>query len=129
MAAGRRATIDASQEINGVTWYTIKLTEEGVDSFYKKRYSDFHSFDRRARPKSVLLSQVLPKLPERGIIGLRHQFDVGSFNAKRKEGLQKYITALTSNVAGHELKDFLGEGVLQESSSLSTISDSFASAA
>lgn len=106
VSSGAKATIESRQDIDGVTWYRIRLWDGTDETFHQKRYNDFKEFDTQLRAKGTIAAQVLPELPKGGTLGLRHKLDVGTFNEKRQDGLQKWLEALTRNLKLATVQDF-----------------------
>jgi len=107
--SGARATIQSRQDIDGVTWYSIRVWDGTGGCLYHKRYNDFKEFDSRMRAEGSVAAQILPELPSSGTLGLRHKFDVGDFNEKRQEGLQKWLDALTRNFKLSTAQEFFSQ--------------------
>jgi len=102
-----QVTIISTSEINGVMWYTIQVQEGDTQIYCVKRYTDFVILDRKLRAHvnertwgEVHARRVsfIPEMPEAGIFGFRHTFDVGDFNVKRQDGLQKYLDTIVAQI-------------------------------
>jgi len=94
------ASIISSRDMQGTTWYLLRVRECGQERFFLKRYRDFAALDSalRARRWGSQDGHVLPRLPDRGLFGLRHALDIGNFNARRQQRLQEYVSVLVSQV-------------------------------
>jgi len=121
-----RVVLASSRRLRGITFYLFIVREPGnVDRYYMKRYSDFLALDRQLReshaamarpdaPRSIPRSKavVIPKLPPKGALGLRHMWNLGDFNVKRQSGLQRYAEGLVQQIRSiddvSELEEFFG---------------------
>lgn len=94
------ASVISSRDMQGTTWYLLRVRECGQERFFLKRYRDFVALDGalRVAHRSGRGGLALPRLPERGLFGLRHSLDIGNFNAKRQQGLQDYVSSLAAQV-------------------------------
>lgn len=132
-----------SSKQGNTTWYLVRVEEVGPDSvdvrMFFKRYSDFadlhQSLHASARwdfdtassvvmppvtnfllpPRNMMNKSefVLPKLPTKGIFGLRHKLELGSFNANRLAALRNYLATISAQCslsAEPALNDFIGQG-------------------
>jgi len=99
--------IISTKRINRVTWYVIRVRQVGAEIYCMKRYNDFASLDMklRAHANEMTWGQVhvwrvnsIPEMPEAGTFGFRQTFDVGDFNVKRLNGLQKYLDTITAQI-------------------------------
>merc|ERR1712232_913237 len=100
------ARIEAVNDNNTVTWYTIRLKTRDRETIHSKRFKDFQNFDKFLRSKPTL-ARVLPQLPDAGLFGLRHKLGIGDFNEKGKMGLQVFLNALMEHVDHSDLESFL----------------------
>jgi len=105
-----RADIRTSRWVSGVLLYGVEVEDNGCRWTMEKRYSDFKRLDRDLRASSALSRLALP---QKGLFGIRHQLDVGWFNAQRHTGLAAYIRHLTAQVTSVQedpaLAAFLGQ--------------------
>eukprot|EP00930_Biecheleria_cincta_P055499 TRINITY_DN4181_c0_g1_i1.p1 TRINITY_DN4181_c0_g1~~TRINITY_DN4181_c0_g1_i1.p1 ORF type:complete len:606 (+),score=73.73 TRINITY_DN4181_c0_g1_i1:55-1872(+) len=85
-----QAFIVHEEAVDGRTFYSIQVTDNGASWRVSKSYTDFVNLDQQ-----LTLPEKLP-LPEKGSFGLRHMLNLGDFNAKRREALQQYIVHLLS---------------------------------
>lgn len=94
------ASVISSRDMQGTTWYLLRVRECGQERFFLKRYRDFAALDTalRSAHRCGRSTLTLPRLPERGLFGLRHTLDIGRFNLKRQQGLQEYAGALAAQV-------------------------------
>eukprot|EP00929_Paragymnodinium_shiwhaense_P109139 TRINITY_DN7549_c0_g1_i1.p1 TRINITY_DN7549_c0_g1~~TRINITY_DN7549_c0_g1_i1.p1 ORF type:complete len:376 (+),score=40.80 TRINITY_DN7549_c0_g1_i1:131-1258(+) len=95
----------------GVTWYTIRVTETRRQWFVRKRYNDFKQFHAKLKnvssqshslisgsSSSSALVPGVPPLPPTGLFGLRHRLNLFNFNKNRFNGLQAYLNMLVDRV-------------------------------
>jgi len=77
-----------------------------------RRYREFVALDSKLRG---IPGYQRTDLPAKGFLGVRHRFNVGSFNADQRD-LQAYLTKCCSQVSSLDdvpcLKEFLREGVV-----------------
>lgn len=85
------------QDIDGVTWYTLKVVEGGRERLLKKRYNNFIALDEAIRTTAMTKLKVT-EFPDPGVFGFRKKFDVGHFNDRRQDTLQEYLDCITSQV-------------------------------
>lgn len=110
-----KAVIVSSREVDKVTWYLMKIEEGYETRLYMKRYSDFKKLDQQLRQEATPGRKLL-NLPTAGTFGIRHRFNLGDFNTKREQGLQRYLDQLLQQV--HDLSGekvvlhFLGPNAL-----------------
>lgn len=105
------ALISGTKCIRGVTFYVITVSIEDKSWELSKRYSDFVRLDSGLAACGDSTSR--GKLPEKGLIGFRKALNIGSFKAKRLQGLTQYLDelmreAMTSRQTPPHLKAFLG---------------------
>mmetsp|Transcript_15183 Transcript_15183/g.34614 ORF Transcript_15183/g.34614 Transcript_15183/m.34614 type:complete len:279 (+) Transcript_15183:62-898(+) len=88
----------SGRDIDGVTFYLIRVLTEGSELFFTKRYSQFKALDDQLRPLLPHIGKSMPPLPDAGMLGLRHraaQWGFGDFDEKRLEGLRVYVRGLS----------------------------------
>lgn len=80
---------------DGVTWYGVRVREDGERRFLHRRYTDFCALHEELTLACHSASALkLPGLPPAGLIGFRHRLNLGRFNDKRQCGLQHYLEDL-----------------------------------
>lgn len=108
------ARIMSYRDIKGTQWYLVHVYGGGHEWFCGRRFTDFVRLDEalHSGPGEVKL----PKLPEKGTLGIRHMLDVGGFNEKRMEGLRNYLDVLFEQVSSTSdrpgLTDFFRGGLI-----------------
>jgi len=96
-AGGVQMHLVSGRDIDGVTFYLIRVMNEGSELFFTKRYSHFKVLDDQLRPMLPHMGKSLPPLPDAGLLGLRHraaQWGFGDFDEKRLESLRTYVRGL-----------------------------------
>lgn len=95
--------------IGGHTEYELDVCEGIHQWSVQRRYSQF--IDLNERLKAVPGFQTY-ELPPKGMFGLRHACNIGNFNQKRQEGLNKYLSEIVSQASSladvPALAEFLG---------------------
>lgn len=95
-----QCSIVSSEVVEGRTAYTISVEREGRQrALVRRHYTDFLALDKEETVQG-LLPESRPTLPPKGRLGLRHRLDLGSFNEKRRKGLQQYLEQLLQTEAG-----------------------------
>jgi len=98
-----------TEDIDGVTWYCIKVVDQCEQRLFKKRYNDFKRLDQNLRKHGAL---DVPDLPEPGMFGLRNRLRVQNFSRRRRHELERYLMCLLSQVdsiaADPDLDEFIG---------------------
>mmetsp|Transcript_2238 Transcript_2238/g.4707 ORF Transcript_2238/g.4707 Transcript_2238/m.4707 type:complete len:310 (+) Transcript_2238:59-988(+) len=90
--------IISGRDLDGVTFYLLRVSDKGGQYFFTKRYSQFKAFDDRLRQLLPYIQKEMPPLPDAGLLGLRHraaQWGFGDFNEKRLEALRVYVRGLS----------------------------------
>ncbi|CAK0799823.1 unnamed protein product, partial [Prorocentrum cordatum] len=89
--------IKSRQDLNGITWYEVQVTEGSEERSYLKRYSDFRRLHEQLLADKAKV-QEMPQLPTKGVLGVRHKLNLGNFNDKRQEDLQEYLRKLLAQL-------------------------------
>lgn len=98
LAMGVKVVVVDHEECEGVTWYNLKVEENGRSWAAKRRYNQFVALEETLEAEYGRQLQRLP-LPVKGALGLRHMANIGDFNQERQRGLQLYLEKLVSEVA------------------------------
>lgn len=103
-----QAHIEGTSILRGTTYYHIKVSKEKAEWVVLRRYNDFLALDASLSSAGGV-SQIA--LPEKGMFGFRHAWNIGSFNEQRRQTLEHYLMflvrqaeCLTSN---SHIADFL----------------------
>eukprot|EP00928_Gymnodinium_smaydae_P049220 TRINITY_DN33012_c0_g1_i1.p1 TRINITY_DN33012_c0_g1~~TRINITY_DN33012_c0_g1_i1.p1 ORF type:complete len:358 (+),score=63.23 TRINITY_DN33012_c0_g1_i1:85-1158(+) len=86
--------IDAAYT-DSVIYYCVKVTVEREQWLVWRRYSDFWQLDSRLAAEGRLTRAHLPK---KGLLGIRHYFNLGKFNEDRRSCLNVYVEELAKQV-------------------------------
>lgn len=117
-----RICLVSTRHFNDVTWYLFQVKEEGNETYFAKRYSEFHRLDRALRraqwhggggPLSYI---IIPELPGRAPLGFIGALQLDGFYERRQEGLQRYAESIVAQVESLEevpaLQAFFGSSAV-----------------
>lgn len=97
MAMPLQLQVAGTKVNSGTTYYVIKVSESGEQWSVEKRYKDFIALENTLDTSAGKLLHMA--LPEKGMIGFRHKFNIGSFNDRRRECLEQYLLFLSNQVS------------------------------
>jgi hypothetical protein len=79
------------------TMYRILVVDNEQMWNAQKGYSDILELESRLACTEQRLERL--QLPEKGMFGLRHRFDIGGFNQRRFQGIQQYFAHLAAQLS------------------------------
>jgi len=86
--------ITGEEKVGQVTYYTISVQEGSRGWTVSRRYNDFVALNED------LIGEGLERkeLPSKGLMGLRHRLNLGTFNAERRVDLEQYLKTLAGQI-------------------------------
>jgi hypothetical protein len=112
----------STRHFNDVTWYLFQVKEAGSETYFAKRYSEFHRLDRTLRRAQwhagggPLSYMIIPELPRKAPLGVIGALQLDGFYERRRDGLQRYAESIAAQVESLEevpaLQAFFGSSAV-----------------